>query len=197
MTMISMTVTPALYADTDLLTVRVLEGKEERTVTYNYSEYFTHDFVWHAEAQDDGTGRLLFGVLKGGTFGSAEKARTFKVMVGVGGKEFPLTLKTPAAAKAGLGVSVKAAGAIDLSVPNSPVTLNVTAKNTGFIDPALYQVLDGVDGYYTVTVMRTKDGITQDVVSIDSDSDMLPGRQQQPDQSNPDAGAAGVGGPVP
>ena len=32
-------------------------------------------------------------------------------------------------------------------------------------------MLDGVDGYYTVTVMRTKDGITQDVVSIDSDSD--------------------------
>ena len=118
---------------------------------------------------EDGSGRVMYVFTRGDDFDSMEKARTFKFTLSIQGKSFPVTIKTPAESKAAVGISVKASGKIDSAVPNSPVTLTVTLKNTSTGNPDLYPVryqdtdYDEV-GYYAVTI--TKNGTT--VYGIDN-----------------------------
>ena len=58
----------------------------------------------------------------------AKSARRFKVILKACGKEYPVTVKTPAAEKSAVSLSVKAEGVIDSGIPNSAITLTVTPK---------------------------------------------------------------------
>ncbi len=92
-------------------------------ITLNNTTYTGGDLICSPEAEEH-----VIKVKTGSGFDS-ETARSFKVYYSIAGESYYFTVKTLAASKAKPSFSVKAAGAIDTSIPGSPVTLTVTPKN--------------------------------------------------------------------
>jgi hypothetical protein len=116
----------------------------------------------------DGSGRIMLAFSRGTGFGSAEKPRTFSFTLNVLGKAFPLTIMTLAENKAALRISVRAKGAIDRAVPNSPVTLDVTLKNTSTVHPDAFHE-EWNCGLYTVEIFRDTYGApVNTITSVES-----------------------------
>ena len=121
---------------------------------------------FNGEPTTDTAGNMVFKLSfgPGSGFGSMAKARTFKFNLDVGGKKFPLTIKTLPENKAELGISVKTKGVIDTAVPNSPVTLDITLNGNSYIDPRL--VGASADGAAVIVkVTRAKGGGEEEFVN--------------------------------
>ena len=150
---VSVSISPADY----LLRDEVMNTVDSSFFEENGQPCGTEDGVLGFEGQvyqdSKGQGKLmlLFGIGPG--FGSTERARTFRFCLNIAGKTYPLTIRTLPVDRAALGLGVKAKGAIDTAVPNSPVTLELTLKNTSQVHPDLYR-LDSPCGQYTVEILR-------------------------------------------
>ena len=150
---VGITVNPADYLERDEIAFDWLVTKNGAPVS---SEVLKAELKKEHNPDESNKGFFIH-INTGEQFGNMEKARTFKFTLTVGGKEFPLTIKTLSQNKAALSIGAKAKGTIDSAVPNSAVTLDVTLKNTSYVDPAIYGG-DWSRGKYIVQILRMADG---------------------------------------
>ncbi len=102
--------TPAAFEGEEVTLSRITEGKSARAADSELAVEIYGDTVNVTAPYVDG------------------KAHTYKVYLTVAGKESAFTVKT-LADKSAVSLTLKAKGAIDLTVPESPVTITATTKN--------------------------------------------------------------------
>jgi len=129
----SFTITPAEFTDAEKFPVTIASVTEAYGKTIvpcdNIESETEGETRW---LTDNGTLRIT---LDGNTLSvhaeqleTTEAARSFVINLSVNGSFFPLKLKVNPK-KTAPAISVKATGAIDTAIPNSPITLKLTAKN--------------------------------------------------------------------
>ena len=143
------TVSPADYADSEITVSRVTEGSGKNQQTFKADEISGILDVQIA-------GGML--TVRPGSGIDASVAHTYKVMLSIEGKEYPVTVKT-LPTKTAVSLSVKAAGMIDTGIPNSPITLKVTPKNVHAGSGETYRV--------RVTKLDSKNKVETDVTDLD------------------------------
>ncbi len=101
---------PAAFEGQEVTLSRITEGKSARAADTELNVEIYGDTVSVTAPYVDG------------------KAHTYKVYLAVAGKETAFTVKT-LADKSAVSLTLKAKGVIDLTVPESPVTVTATTKN--------------------------------------------------------------------
>ncbi len=116
----SWTITPAVFAEDDVMISGITEGKTTIRNTGDPYSFEANGLI--SEIED---GKLYVTTTE--NFDSS-KARTFKVLLGIDGVEYPVTVKTLKQASA-VAMTLKPAGTINLSIPGSFVKVTASMKN--------------------------------------------------------------------